>query len=81
MELNQNIQTFDFLKGKYPPRNIVKALMVLNEITRASIARDSGIPVNTIYTNINAHRKNPRVQGAISRWLGIPAGELFDGGK
>ena len=79
MELDHNVQTFEFLKGKYPGRNIVKALLDLNEITRTDIARDSGININTVYTTVNQHRKNPKVQGAISRKLGIPARELFDG--
>lgn len=79
MELDHNVQAFEFLKGKYPGRNIVKALLDLNEITRTDIARDSGININTVYTTVNQHRKNPRVQGAISRKLGIPARELFDG--
>ena len=79
MELDKNIETFEFLKDRWPLKQVLKALIDLNEIDQRRLARESGVSDQSMWSTTNRHRNHPKAMAAISRRLGIPVRELFDG--
>ncbi len=81
MHTTRNIEALDFLRPRFEIRNVTKVILDLNGIKQTDLAKDVGLNVQTIYSTLNHHRKNPRVMAAISRRLGIQVRELFPPNK
>ena len=81
MENGRNIETFDFLRTRWPLNNVLKALLRLNGIQHKELAERAAIGVASMQATINRDRNHPKAMAAVSRYLGIPARELFDGKK
>ena len=81
MEIDRNIETFDFLRTRWPRENVLKALLRLNDMKQKELAHHAGIGVPSMQSTINRNRNHPKAMAAVSQYLGIPARELFDGKK
>ena len=79
MEINRNIETFEFLRDRYPRKVVIRAMIDLNEIDRTRLAKEHGVHPQTMISTVNRHRNHPMAMAVLSRRLGIPARELFDG--
>lgn len=79
METDRNIETFEFLRDRWPLKNVLRALIDLNEIDRSKLAKEHGVGVQSLLSTASRHRNHPMAMAVISRRLGIPARELFDG--
>ena len=79
MNTDRNIETFDFLKEHWPLDRVLKGLIVLNDISLKELAYEAGINKANMWSTCNRWRNHPKSMAAISRKLGIPSRELFDG--
>lgn len=77
METDRNIETFEFLKERWPLKVVIRALIDLNEIDRSKLAKENGISVPSMSATVNFHRNHPGAQAVLSRELGILVRELF----
>ena len=79
MNLDKNIETFDFLKNRWPLADVLKALIALNRINVTRFATEQNINAVNMRCTVNRFRNHSHSMAAISRKLGIPSRELFDG--
>lgn len=79
MDIDKNIETFEFLSARWPLKETRKALIDLNKIDQQKLAIEVEISPQSMWMTTSERRKHPHAMAALSRKLGIPARELFDG--